>query len=90
MIYGLLSVLLAIVPAVLLIFFIVGKDKKQPEPPGQLVKAFFYGVLSLFVTFAFHKVIDIFIYVGDATVGDMINRAFWEAAIPEEMSKLLM
>ncbi|MBQ5776376.1 MAG: PrsW family intramembrane metalloprotease [Bacteroidaceae bacterium] len=90
MIYGLFSVLLAIVPAVLLIFFIVGKDKKQPEPPGQLVKAFFYGVLSVFVTFAFHKVIDLFIYVGDATVGDMINRAFWEAAIPEEMSKLLM
>lgn len=90
MLYMLFSLLLAVVPAVLLMFFIVGKDKKQPEPPLQLVKAFFMGVGAVVVTLIFNGFIGSVFHFDSTTIGGNIGSAFWCAAIPEECAKLLM
>ena len=90
MLYMLFSLLLAVVPAVLLIFFIVGKDKKQPEPPLQLVKAFFMGVVAVVITAFFNIIIGSVFHFDSTTVGGSIGTAFLGAAIPEECAKMLM
>ena len=90
MLSSIFSLLLALMPAVLLLFFVVGKDKKQPEPPAQLIKAFLAGIVSVFVALTIVGVIEGFVPFGDATIKGQINLAFWGAAIPEELSKLIM
>ncbi len=39
--------LTALLPVAILVYYIYHKDKKSPEPTGQLVKAFIFGVLSV-------------------------------------------
>ena len=90
MLFSILSILMALIPAILLLFFVVGKDKKRPEPPRQLVKAFLLGFVSMFVVTALVGVIDCFIPYGSNTVAGQIWRAFWRAAIPEELVKFMM
>ena len=90
MLSSIFSLFLALIPAVLLILFVVGKDKKQPEPPVQLVKAFLAGMVSVFVALTIVGVIEGFVSFGEATLEGQINLAFWGAAIPEELAKLLM
>ena len=41
----------ALLPVVILVYYIYHKDKKSPEPTGQLVKAFLFGILSVPVSF---------------------------------------
>jgi RsiW-degrading membrane proteinase PrsW (M82 family) len=90
MLYNVISVVLAIIPAVVLIFFVVGKDKKQPEPPKQLARAFFFGTLSVLATFLISAILDLFVTYGDQSIMGQLGMAFWGAAIPEECAKLLM
>ena len=42
--------LTALLPIALLVYYIYHKDKKSPEPTGQLVKAFLFGILSTAMT----------------------------------------
>ena len=49
MVYTIL--LTALLPIAILVYYIYHKDKRLPEPTGQLVKAFIYGVISVFVSF---------------------------------------
>ena len=82
----------ALLPVLIALYFIYKKDKNNPEPTGQLVKALFYGVLSaplsmlLSVPFA-----EIGLYNEESTtvMGQLAN-AFFGAAIPEECFKFLM
>lgn len=84
--------LTALLPIVILIYYIYHKDKKSPEPTGQLVKAFLFGVLS--VPFSFCMSIplrQIGAYPAEATtISESISTAFFGAAIPEEIAKLFM
>ena len=86
MMSSIFAILLAIIPAVLLLFFVVGKDKKQPEPPSQLVRAFLMGVVSVFVALVLVGIIEGVVSFGDATVAGQVGLAFWGAAIPEEVA----
>ena len=43
---SILILLTALLPVAILVFYIYRMDKNLPEPTGQLVKAFFYGVIS--------------------------------------------
>lgn len=90
MLTSIFSLFLALIPAVLLLFFVVGKDKKQPEPPGQLIRAFLAGIVSVFVALTIVGLIEVFIPLEDSSIEGAINLAFWGAAIPEELAKLLM
>ena len=42
--------LAALLPIIVLLFYVWRKDKVQPEPTGLLIKAFGLGVLSVFVS----------------------------------------
>lgn len=82
----------ALTPILLLVFYIYKKDKNQPEPPQEMIKAFFYGVasvmLSLCLSIPFEKM---GIYMFDyQTMREAVQAAFFSAAIPEEIAKYVM
>ncbi len=83
---------LAVLPALILIFYTYQQDKLQREPVKNLVKAFFYGWASVFASLlismplmrmgAFPPEIH--------SLADALRTAFLGAAIPEETAKLLL
>ncbi len=82
----------ALLPVLLLLAFILRKDKAQPEPPAQLIKAFGLGLLSVIPA-----LLLVWLFEGlglgagqEPTVWNAILDAFWGAAIPEELAKLGM
>lgn len=82
----------ALLPVVLLIAYIYRKDKYMPEPTGQLAKAFLFGILSCPLSFCLSIP---FGYMGlypveVANLLDGVRLAFFGAAIPEELAKLLV
>ena len=81
---------LALLPAIILLFYTYQQDKMQREPVKMVVKGFFYGCLSVFCSFL--------ISVPSMRMGlfteeinsfwDAFRTAFFGAAIPEETAKL--
>ena len=45
----------ALLPIAILIYYIYRKDKKSPEPTGQLVKAFFMGYCLFHSSAVLHR-----------------------------------
>lgn len=89
---SILILLTALLPVAILVFYIYRKDKNLPEPTGQLVKAFFYGVISAPSSFFISiplGMIGLYL-VGDTTVLGSVSSAFFGAAIPEESAKLFV
>ena len=84
--------LIALLPIAILVFYIYHKDKKSPEPTRQLVKAFFYGILSVPLSFCMSIPLGLIgIYPADATsILESVSTAFFGAAIPEEIAKFIM
>ena len=88
----LLIIITALIPALILGWWIYQKDSARPEPPGMLYKAFLYGVGSTFVTL----VITSFLQFAGLMVYDLgsyagaVSTALFAAALPEECAKLLM
>lgn len=82
---------LAVLPAIILLFYTYQQDKMQREPVRMIVKGFLFGCLSVFCSF--------FISVPSMNLGlfpseihsfwDALRQAFFGAAIPEETAKLL-
>lgn len=85
-------IITALIPVGLLFFYINRKDKMSPEPAGQLIKAFFFGVLSVFVSFTMSIPFNIIgLYSSEnLTVLDSVRISFFGAAIPEEIAKFIM
>lgn len=88
----LLQILLALIPALVLIFYVVWRDRLHPEPGGQLVKAFFMGFLSIPLALLFASLIgQIFMLLPPIEgVGALLVTSLMQAAIPEESAKLLI
>lgn len=84
--------LTALLPIVILVYYIYHKDKKSPEPTGQLVKAFLFGILSVPVSFCLSIPFGIIgLYPIEVTsILGSISTAFFGAAIPEEIAKFFM
>lgn len=84
-----LILLTALLPIAILVYHIYRKDKKSPEPTGQLVKAFLFGILSVPVSFCISIPLGIIgLYPVEATsILGSISTAFFGAAIPEEIAK---
>lgn len=87
-----LIVIVALLPVVFLFNYINKKDSGRPEPVGMLVKAFFYGVLSIAVALALsHLLSALGFYVDEPeTVYDAVRLSFFGAAVPEEIAKFIM
>jgi len=88
----LLYLLLAVLPAVLLMVFILWRDRLRPEPPKELILAFLLGLLTLpmavFLEQAVREIGLCPLYYQNWW--DYFKGAFIGAAIPEELSKLLI
>ncbi len=88
----LLVIITALIPVVILGWWIYKKDSLRPEPLRMLYKAFLYGVGSTFVTL----VITSFMVMAGVMLYDLgsfkgaVSTALFAAALPEECAKLLM
>ena len=84
--------LAALLPIIVLLFYVWRKDKVQPEPTGLLIKAFGLGVLSVFVSLLISMPLSALGFIPDvaSSLWDAFSISFFGAAIPEECAKFLM
>lgn len=87
-----LPLIAALIPAIALLVYIYWHDRHSPEPVSQLLKATFYGVLSILVSFCISYPLGwLGFYVSEpSTIMQSIGYAFFGAAVPEELAKLFM
>lgn len=86
-----LIILVAVLPAVGLLYFINWKDKYRKEPIGLLWKGFGYGALAAIAATLLGFVLGLSgLAIGQgSTIWEHLRVAFFEAAIPEELIKFL-
>lgn len=87
-----LPFLSALIPAIALLGYIYWRDRKSPEPLKQLLKATAWGVLAIPLTLVIVYPLRWMGIIPDefTTISGAIYDAFMSAAIPEELSKLLL
>ena len=88
----LIVVFAAVLPAMLLVFYIWWKDKYQREPIWQITKGFVFGVIAAALAILIETVLQIAGVAPATPAGwkQAVMKAFLVAAIPEESVKLLM
>lgn len=85
------TLIVAVVPAVVLIVYILIRDKYEREPIGKIVLAFFVGMLSIPLDYVLLFLgFEDLPYLFDGEVSYQIATAFLSAAIPEEVSKFVI
>jgi len=84
--------LVALLPVVVLFYFINKKDEKQPEPMKYLLKAVLFGVFSVFASFIISLPMTMLGLVPSepSNIIQAAMTSFFGAAIPEEFAKLFM
>lgn len=80
---------LALAPGAAIGLYIYLKDKHEREPLGLLMRSFFFGILSVFVTLLISRVISAFITIDEQSVGEQAVHAFLIVALVEEFSKFI-
>jgi RsiW-degrading membrane proteinase PrsW (M82 family) len=80
---------LALAPGVAIGVYIYLKDHHEREPVGLLIRSFFFGVLSIFVTLLISQVIGLFVTIDETSVSDQAVSAFLIVALVEEFSKFI-
>ena len=87
-----LILLTALLPIAILVFYIYHKDKNAPEPVGQLLRAFFIGVLAVPLSLCISTPLEALgIYsLEPTTITGAVSVAFFGAAIPEEIAKFIL
>lgn len=92
MLYRVFFFLLAVLPAAVLVIYIVLRDKYESEPIKKILLTFFAGMLAvpldLFTIFIFK--LDNYSLHFSTPVGQQIADAFFSAALPEELSKFVI
>jgi len=85
-------ILAAVLPSLVLVGYILFKDREHPEPPRYLLKAFFFGMLStVFSLFFSGPLMALGAYSAEpVSVMDHFRVALFGAALPEELAKLLL
>lgn len=88
----LLILALAVLPALILVYYVYQQDKLQREPTSNLVKAFFYGGASVFASLLISvPFMRLGLFPSEIhTHMDAFRCAFLGAAIPEETAKLFL
>jgi len=87
-----LIIVTALIPALILGWWIYRKDAVRPEPLPMLIKAFLYGVGSTFVSLLISALLGTMgLLVFDLeSFSGAVSTALFAAALPEEVAKLLM
>jgi len=85
-----MTLLLSSIAPALLIMFLIYRYDLEKEPLKMLVLAFFGGVVSIFVSLLFSQPLSVFINVMPSGFFAEFYRAFFIAAIPEELAKWLV
>jgi len=87
-----LIIVTALLPVLILGWWIYRKDSLRPEPLKQLYKAFFFGVGSTFVSLVISTLLGLtgLLVMDLNTLGGAFSTALLAAAIPEEVAKLTM
>ncbi len=80
---------LALAPGAAIGLYIYLKDKHEREPLSLLMRSFFFGILSVFVTLLISRVIGVFITIDEQSVGEQAVHAFLIVALVEEFSKFI-
>ncbi|MEQ8363205.1 MAG: PrsW family glutamic-type intramembrane protease [Cyclobacteriaceae bacterium] len=80
---------IAMAPGVAIGVYIYLKDKHEKEPISLLVKSFFYGAFSIFVTLFISSIISQFVTINELDVSEQAVHAFIIVALVEEFSKFL-
>ena len=83
---------LAVLPALILLYYVYQQDKLQREPTKNLVKAFFYGGASVFASLLISRpAMSLGLFPTEIhSYWDAFRTAFFGAAIPEETAKLVL
>jgi protease PrsW len=85
----LLLLALALAPGGAIGLYIYLKDKHEREPIGLLIRSFFFGVLSVFITLFISNGIGMFITIDEQSVSEQAVHAFLIVALVEEFSKFI-
>ena len=82
----------AVVPAIVLIVYIMIRDKYEREPIRKILLTFFAGMLAIPLDLLIIGILglDELPYLFDGDILQQIGTAFFSAAIPEEISKFII
>ena len=80
---------IATAPCVAIGLYIYLNDKHEREPIGLLLRAYFYGILAIGVTYVFSKLINQVITIDEKDLTEQAVHAFLIVALVEEASKFL-
>ncbi len=80
---------LALAPGAAIGLYIYLKDKHEREPVGLLMRSFFFGILSVFVTLLISRGIGFFFTIDEQSVSEQAVHAFLIVALVEEFSKFI-
>ncbi|MFZ1809160.1 MAG: PrsW family glutamic-type intramembrane protease [Cyclobacteriaceae bacterium] len=80
---------IAMAPGVAIGVYIYLKDRHEKEPISLLIKSFFYGVFSIFVTLFISGIISQFVTINELDVSEQAVHAFIIVALVEEFSKFI-
>lgn len=83
-------ILAAIIPAIVLVYFIYRKDKYEKEPTAMLLKGFGFGALSALASSFISNPLEVMGFFSSSydTIFGAVRHAVFGAAIPEELAKL--
>lgn len=87
-----LVILAAVLPALILLAYILIRDRKCPEPFKMIAEGVGFGVLSVlldFIILALPDALGLLDFNMEST-GGAIAKAFFSAGLPEEAAKMLM
>lgn len=86
-----MSLLIAsILPVVILMVYFYYHDKYEKEPVKSLAKAFFGGILSVFLTLVLISTFSVPVLPNASQTYTAFAQSFGQAAIPEEISKFAL
>lgn len=80
---------IATAPCVAIGLYIYLNDKHEREPIGLLLRAYFYGILAIGVTYLVTKVINLVITIDERSLTEQAIHAFLIVALVEEGSKFI-
>lgn len=80
---------IALSPGVAIGVYIYLKDKHEREPIGLLIRSFFFGILSVFITLLISWPLDILVPIEEHDLTEQAVHAFLLVALIEEFSKFI-